>query len=312
MNPPGDVPTPSTPPKPDAVQPLAEGPPNLLAGAWPDRCYTQVHRPELHSYHPKGVAIGQALVLAGGGYLQLVHDKEGVEIACWLASLGLQAHVLVHRLPGQPCRYQARADARHEALCDPGAEPGDDPGRVWPFDIALHDGLLALDHLAATRPDLPLLHVGLSSGGHLAGVLACQPHAFNRRMGRGLLVAYAPLNANHRAHKAPAGKPDYPPPEKQAFYDAWPIGIGTQPHGLPPVPVFLACALHDSAVPVDHALNLIKAMQQAGGRVDAHVFADAPHGFALRALDGAQGQWPGLAANWVRERLEARSSHSIC
>ena len=73
------------------------------------------------------------------------------------------------------------------------------------------------------------------------------------------------------------------------------------------MPVFLAYALHDSAVPVDHALNLIKTLQQAGGDVEAHVFADAPHGFALRALDGSQGQWPGLAANWVQARLRARS-----
>ena len=33
-------------------------------------------------------ARGRALVYAGGGYLQLMHDKEGVEIAQWLNTLG--------------------------------------------------------------------------------------------------------------------------------------------------------------------------------------------------------------------------------
>jgi dienelactone hydrolase len=177
--------------------------------------------------------------------------------------------VLVHRLPGQDGH---------------------------PFDIALQDGLAALDHLATLAP-LPLLHVGLSSGGHLAGVMACQ------RESAGAVIAYAPLNANHRGHKAPPGKPDFPPPEKQAFYDAWPVGIATEPHGLPKCPVFLAYALHDSIVPIDHALNLIKAAQVHGLDVEAHVFPQAEHGFALRGLDGTQDQWPALAARWMATQL---------
>ncbi|RZL34946.1 MAG: pectin acetylesterase, partial [Rubrivivax sp.] len=164
------------------------------------------------------------------------------------------------------------------------------------FDIALQDGLLALDHLA-TLPPLPLLHVGLSSGGHLAGVMACQ------RESAGAVIAYAPLNANHREHKFPAGKPDFLPPEKQAFYDAWPIGIAAEPHGLPKCPVFLAYALHDAIVPVQHALNLVVAAQQHGLDVEAHVFPQAEHGFALRGLAGTHGQWPALAARWMAARL---------
>jgi acetyl esterase/lipase len=225
-------------------------------------------------------------VLAGGGYLQLVHDKEGVQIAQWLNSLGLDAHVLLHRLPGQ----------------------ADGQGGVWPADAALVDGLRALDHLAAqaqagsgAAASLPLLLVGLSSGGHLAGVLACQHHALQPV---GAVIAYAPLNANHRRYKAPASKPDYPPPEKQAFYDAWPIGLAQEPHGVPRCPVFLACALHDNAVPVQHALNLIAGVQASGGDVEAHIFGQAPHGFALRDLQGTHDQWPALAARWMATRLD--------
>lgn len=270
-------------PAPRCVHPLSEGAPVTLDGAWPDRCIRRVTRAELHSFAAPAPPRGQALIVAGGGYLQLVHDKEGVQVATWLNGLGLDAHVLVHRLPGQPV-----AESKDE---------------VWPFDIALHDGLAALDHLAAASPDLPLLHVGLSSGGHLAGVLACQPHPLNRVQGRGVVMAYAPINANHRDHKAPPGKPDYPPPQKQAFYDAWPIGLAAHRHGVPPMPVFLAYALHDPVVPVDHALNLVKTMQQTGGSVEAHLFPDAEHGFALRALQGTHDQWPTLAARWIDTQL---------
>ena len=198
-----------------------------------------------------------------------MHDKEGVEVARWLNTLGLDAYVLVHRLPGQDGQ---------------------------PFDIALQDGLRAME-LLATLPPLPLLHVGLSSGGHLAGVMACQGDC------AGAVIAYAPINANHRDHKAPAAKPDYPPPEKQAFYDAWPIGIASVAHGLPRAPVFLAYALHDAIVPVDHALNLIKAAQVHGLDVEAHVFPQAEHGFALRSPCGTHDQWPALAARWISVKL---------
>jgi acetyl esterase/lipase len=248
---------------------LSTSEPNVFDGASPDRICRRPTRAELHAYPSPTPARGRALVYAGGGYLQLMHDKEGVEIAQWLNTLTLDAYVLVHRLPGQDGN---------------------------PFDIALQDGLLALDHLA-TLPPLPLLHVGLSSGGHLAGVMACQ------RESAGAVIAYAPLNANHRDHKFPAAKPDFAPPEKQAFYDAWPVGIATEPHGLPRCPVFLAYALHDPIVPIAHALNLIQAAQLHGLDVEAHVFPQAEHGFALRALDGTHGQWPALAARWLTARL---------
>ncbi len=289
--------TPRTPRlrEPDSVTVLQPGPANRLHGLAPDRCFVRVLRPEMHLYRSDPPAKARALVYAGGGYLQLVHDKEGIDIALWLNSLGIDAWVLVHRLPGQARRHSDLQDL------GPGEGPLDDSAGVWPFDIALRDALCALDHLAALAP-LPLLHVGLSSGGHLAGVMACQTHALQAC---GAVIAYAPLNANHRHHKAPAGKPDYPPPEKQAFYDAWPVGIADEPHGLPRVPVFLAYALHDAVVPVDHALNLLKAAQVAGLDVEAHVFPQAPHGFALRSLDGSHAQWPALAAHWLARRIAA-------
>ncbi len=207
------------------------------------------------------------LICPGGGYRQLVLDKEGTEIAAWLEGLDYEAVVLKHRLPG--------VDGQ-------------------PFDIALADGLAALDGLG---DDLPVFVMGLSSGGHLAGVLACH------RPVAGLLALYAPLNANHRDYKAPAGKPDYPPAEKQAFYDAWPIGLSDKPHGVPKCPVFLAYALGDASVPIEHALNFIRTARDISLDLDAHIFGQAPHGFALRDTSGRHAVWPELAAKWLESTL---------
>lgn len=251
---------------------LSGGASNVLLGAWPDRTVDAVTRGELHAYRVKR-PLGSVLVCGGGGYLRLMYDREGAQIAEWLNSLDYDACVLVHRMPGQ----------------------ADGAGGVWPKDIALTDGVAAVKHLAR---DKPLFLMGLSSGGHLAGALACQPGVDPT----GLLIAYGPINANHSRYKAPAGKPDYPPAEKQAFYDDWPIGLASEPHGVPRCPAFLAYALHDQAVPVEHALNYIKTARDLGLDLDAHVFGKAPHGFALRELEGSQAAWPDLAALWMAGR----------
>ncbi|MDI7776405.1 alpha/beta hydrolase [Asticcacaulis sp. EMRT-3] len=259
--------------RPDEVTILSSGGPNRLTGEWPDRKLEAVSRAELWSFRAEKPR-AQALICAGGGYLQLMTDREGVEVALWLQAQGFDAHVLIHRLPG--------AD--------------DGQGGVWPSDIALQDGLQAVQRLGDV---LPLFLMGLSSGGHLAGALACQSQV----KAAGVVIAYAPINANHRDYKAPKGKPDYPPPEKQAFYDAWPIGISSEPHGLPSCPVFLAYALHDTSVPVEHALNFIGSARDKGLDLDAHIFGKAPHGFALRERDGSHAIWPDLALDWMRRQV---------
>ena len=255
---------------------LSDGAPNQLSGSWPDRVCTTIRRLELHAYRvtePKA----QALIYPGGGYLKLMHDKEGVEVALWLNSLSIDAYVVTHRLPGTAA-----------------------PAGVHPKDIALTDALACLDYLHRNGSQLPLFHVGLSSGGHLAGVMACQDHPL---AAKGAIIAYAPVNANHKDYKAPAGKPDYPPAEKQAFYNDWPIGIAALPHGMPKIPVFLAYALHDQSVPVDHVLNFVRSAQQAECDVDAHIFGMAPHGFALRDKSGTHAAWTDLAEQWMAQQL---------
>ncbi|CAN5126463.1 alpha/beta hydrolase [soil metagenome] len=253
---------------PPRILALSHGSENLIEGAWPDRVLKTITRAELHVYAVEN-AIGRVLVCAGGGYVALMLDREGDDVARWLNDLGYEACVLVHRLPG--------------------AEHADG---VWPKDVALTDGLAALDQIG---DDLPLFLFGLSSGGHLAGAIACQPGV----NAAGLLITYAPLTANHVDHKAPAGKPDYPPVQKQDFYNDWPIGLGVEPHGVPRCPVFLAYALQDAVVPVEHALNIITTARDAGLDLDAHIFGTAPHGFALREKDGTHAAWPDLARQWL-------------
>jgi dienelactone hydrolase len=260
---------PKAAPKPTRVLALSKGEDNAFSGVWPDRTLPRVTRAELWAYEV-AEAKADVLVCGGGGYVALVTDREGIEVARWLNRLGYNAYVLVHRFPG--------ADGH-------------------PKGIALRDGVAAIE---AIRNDRPLLLFGLSSGGHLAGTLACQPGVEVK----GVIIAYAPVNANHKDYKAPAGKPDYPPAEKQAFYNDWPIGIAGEPRGVPKCPVFLAYALTDAIVPVEHALNFVKTARDLGLDLDAHIFGQAPHGFALRDKAGTHAGWPKLAADWIAAKLK--------
>lgn len=265
--------------QPKEIFSLSGGKKNVLKGKYPNRYYDSIDTLELHYFQALDPR-AQALVYPGGGYINLVHDKEGIEIAHWLNQIGIDAYVITHRLPGTVCSS----------------------GGVYSSTIALDDSLECLKYISQ-RSSLPLFHVGLSSGGHLAGVVSCHNDIIEAK---GSIIAYAPLNANHRCYKSPVGKPDYMPIQKQEFYDSWAIGIESEPHGIPSIPIFLAYPLHDDAVPIDHALNLLKTAHLFNKDVEAHIYSQAPHGFALRDLDGTHDQWTNSATRWIGRILSSK------
>jgi dipeptidyl aminopeptidase/acylaminoacyl peptidase len=52
-------------------------------------------------------------------------------------------------------------------------------------------------------------------------------------------------------------------------------------------------------VPVENAYRLQQALSAKAGTAELHVFADAPHGFALREKSLPVGAWPELCARWL-------------
>ena len=67
------------------------------------RIFKKVINPEIWYYPsikiPKNKNKAAVLVIPGGGYWGLWFDKEGVDVAKWLNSLGVSAFVLKHRVP---------------------------------------------------------------------------------------------------------------------------------------------------------------------------------------------------------------------
>jgi acetyl esterase/lipase len=221
------------------------------------------------------------LVLGGGGYTALMAGREGVAVARWLTGLGYHAFVLIHRFPNA------------------------DHGPAAPLD----DAMEAMRMIRARGHGAHGLGVvGLSSGGHLAACLAADYPAdwpapatgFPGRATRpdAMVIGYAPVSTNAKGRTIVADKPPLPPPEKQAMYDR--LQPDAQLMAGPPA-AFIVYAQNDPIVPVENARRLHAAIEHAGGSAELHVFADAPHGFALDTPGLPVSVWPGLCEAWLRQ-----------
>lgn len=100
--------------------------------------FTRVYNPTLEAFLPvSGTSNGKAVIVCpGGGYAMLAYQKEGQEVAQWLARQGYNAYVLAYRVP----------DNRTGALQD------------------LQRAIRALRSLGATEVGV----IGFSAGAHLA------------------------------------------------------------------------------------------------------------------------------------------------
>lgn len=236
---------------------------------------TAVEHPVLLGFHPARPNGRAMLVLAGGGYVALMAGREGVQVARWLTGLGFHAFVLLHRFPNARNGIAAPLDDAIEAL-----------------------RLIRASDLAPSGVGV----VGLSSGGHLAACLcAAYPDEWTppSRTARPDLavIAYAPISTNARGRTIDPHKPPLLPAEKQAMYDRLQPDAQLLPS---PPPAFMAYSGNDQIVPIKNAHRLHEAWTEAGGFAELHIFADAPHGFALDTHDLPVSIWPSLCEAWLR------------
>lgn len=243
-----------------------------------------VERAQVLAFAPETPNGGAMLVVAGGGYTQLMLGKEGVEVALWLNGLGYHAFVLVHRFPDAAGGPQAPVDDAIEAMRLIRARA---PGLGVDVDRV---GVL-----------------GLSSGGHLAACLAAAyPDAWTAPASAApeqsarpdaLIVGYGPISTNAAGRAVVADKPPLEPAQKQALYEALQPDAGLM---ADPPPAFIVYAADDPVVPVENGLRLQRAWLDRGAHAELHVFAQAPHGFALRTPHLPAGAWPTLCARWLK------------
>jgi acetyl esterase/lipase len=252
-----------------------------------DRAVRGIARPRFLAFRPDRPNGAAVLLFPGGGYHHVVVDKEGYEMARWLAACGFGAFVLFYRLPGDG--WAAGPDV---ALCDAQRAVRVLRRRASEFGFA---------------PDR-LATMGFSAGGHLcadlsarfaarvydaiddADAISARPccaatiypvvsmragiaHVGSRR----LLVGTDATEALEAAHS----------PDRNITGQA-------PPH-------FIVHAEDDASVPVENALLLRAALKAQGVSVETHLFRSGGHGFGLRGTTGKPvAAWPELWHAWAR------------
>jgi acetyl esterase/lipase len=240
---------------------------------------SSVERPWLFGFKStSGSANGRAiLILGGGGYIELMAGREGIQVARWLTSLGFHAFVLVHRFPNANSSPQAPLDDARRAL-----------------------SLIEEKQWA----DRGLGVCGLSSGGHLGGALLAEypnhwtpaEKAFPEI--KFAIIGYGPISTNAAGRTIIANKPPLEPKEKQQLYDTVQPDVQLR---NPAPPTFVVYSGNDPVVPVVNAYRLTEGLTKAGAAVELHIFSNAPHGFALDTKDLPVSKWPVLCEAWLRQ-----------
>ena len=249
---------------------------DLVAGR-PWLAVTNVTRPTMTVYAPKGKNTGAAVVVfPGGGFQVLAMDLEGTEACDWLTSRGITCVLLKYRVPSLP--YDWRCNCRSDDFVT--------------SKLALEDaqrtiGLVRL-HARKWHIDPHKIGVlGFSAGGYLVAEISAN---FERRL-------YAPVDAADQE----SARPDF----AMAIY---PGHLATDDDRLNPnVPVsretpatFLVQAEDDYTDGVNQSLVYYAALQKAGVPVEMHLYAHGGHAFGLRRTRFPITGWPRLAEAWLR------------
>lgn len=241
---------------------------------------SQVFRPELMFFPAPDQAAGPApaiIVCPGGGYRNVVMQKEGVRIAQWFNHRGFVVFVLKYRLdPAEAVQDLRRAMrvVRQQAA----------PRRIDPAKIGV---------------------IGFSAGGHLSANLAVNyavsdlADETDKESARPDFCApiYGVLEPLNPANYA-AGR----------FPHLYQIAAIKDALTKETPPIFLAHAVDDKTVPFEHSLNLFIALKAKGIPAELHLYEKGGHGFALDPQNGPATAWGEAFILWLKTHgIEAKT-----
>ncbi len=265
---------PDTRPMPGPESVKASGK-SLIAGK-PVVSVTNVSRPTMTVYGPRGKDTGTAVVVfPGGGFEILAMDFEGTEVCDWLTSRGITCVLLKYRVPSEPYRWQCNCRPHNRALSVPALEDAQRTLRLVRF------------HAAQWHIDPHKIGViGFSAGGYLVAEVSTN---FKRRL-------YKPVDAADKESSRPdfalAIYPGHLANEDHTLNRNVPVSAETPP-------TFLVQAEDDYVDGVNQSLVYYTALKNADVPVEMHLYAHGGHAFGLRPTSNPITHWPALAETWL-------------
>ena len=248
---------------------------------------TPADQPQMTPYlPPEGTANGTAVVIfPGGGYQHLSMEKEGSDVANWLAGVGVTTFVVRYRL-GPSYHHPIELGDAQRAIRIARARAAEwaiDPRRLGVI------GFSAGGHLAST------------TGTHFDAGNASSADPIERASSRPdfmmLLYPVITMRADSVTHAGSRlnllGKD--PSPELERL-----LSNETQVTPQTP-PTFIVHTEDDRTVPVQNALLFYDALKRNGVQAEMHVFEHGPHGFGLAPTNPVLAVWATLCENWMRQ-----------
>ena len=257
---------------------------------------SNVTRPTMTVYSPKGKNTGAAVVVfPGGGYQVLAIDLEGTEVCDWLTPKGITCVLLKYRVTN----------------VGPYPKSGPYPESPMALEDAQRTLRLVRFHAAEYHIDPHKIgDLGFSSGGHLSAAIG---NYFDKRL-------YPPVDAADKESCRPDfAVPIYPGHLSIAAAE-WDAQQGVKKFALhyPPAadrdlglnpdlpvtpqtpPTFLLQAEDDHIDNVNDALAYYIALKNAGVPVEMHLYANGGHAFGLRRTKLPITAWPQLVETWLK------------
>ena len=226
-----------------------------------------VTHPTLTAFLPKHGATGAAVIVApGGGFLGLAIEKEGWQVARWLADHGIAAFVLKYRVLPTPASQPEFADKLMRAIR--GEKVGFAPPDATP-DEAYADGIAALRYVRAHAGSYGvdpkrIGFMGFSAGGFLTRSVV-------ERGGPDAPAFAGPIYPNMEAMRVPADAP----------------------------PMFVAVAADDFLLARVKGFPLIESYRAAGRSIEFHLFASGGHGFGMGVAGTPTDKWLDQYLRWL-------------
>jgi acetyl esterase/lipase len=256
---------------------------NVYPGAAPGALgHTPADIPTIDVYLPASNPTHTAvLVIPGGGYHDVVADREGAEPAQWLAQRGVAAFVLHYRVA--PYHYPAPiADAQRamRLLRSRASEFGYAP-----------------DHLGAW---------GFSAGGHITSILAtlfdngssASPDPIEHASDRPdfVVLAYPVISMKPGVGHTDSRKELLGPTPDPALVAL----LSAEDHVTPmSPPAFVFTTNDDDVVPSQNSTLYVTACQRAGVPVEFHMFEHGHHGVGLAEKLPVLHLWTTLLESWM-------------
>ena len=229
------------------------------------------------------------LVLPGGGYRNLAFEKEGIQVAKWLNTLGISAFVLMYRTP-----YWESVSCKKE--------------------IPISDAKQAMRIIRYRASEWNINPnkvgvMGFSAGGHLSATLSTQFDYGNQDETEPLAsvstrpdfsVLVYPVISMRKAYTHMGSRQSLlgeNPTNEEIIAYSNELQVKTDTP-----PAILIHASNDMAVIAENSIMYYKALLEKNIPVALHIWEDGGHGFGLYREKGSVKSWSNTVQHWFIQR----------